>query len=280
MSDSTIENERLKLVKVTTMDILKASDDIILSETNSILNSKKSPSANDFHPLSIDYDDDITNNCIVFDNMNNVNNLDNSSDRNNYDSNTNSIRNFFHTLNEKAISIFLHVLIMATFQIYFYFNYVIGMEKQLLLDKINTYLNEFNEFFTEHSTSTIKTIIHLFFADVYNDDIDTYLYNQYLEAKEEQNKLLHSLLLFCYKILIFISSFFVFFSVCGFLHKQKMHWLWIIAENIIMLGLLGTLEYIIFKNVIIKYSPINDAEVKYTIYKEVVNIFNETYVKK
>ena len=44
-----------------------------------------------------------------------------------------------------------------------------------------------------------------------------------------------------------------------------------------MLALLGALEYVFLQNVILKYSPFTDEEIKYMVYKEVIKIINGTY---
>ena len=51
-------------------------------------------------------------------------------------------------------------------------------------------------------------------------------------------------------------------------------------ENIGMFGLLGLLEYVFLQNVILKYSPFSEEEIKYTIYNEMIKIINGTYVEK
>ena len=46
--------------------------------------------------------------------------------------------NTYHTISEKLFSILTHVFIMVCFATYFFFEYVIEIEKKLLLDKIKT----------------------------------------------------------------------------------------------------------------------------------------------
>ena len=48
--------------------------------------------------------------------------------------------NFVEIIN-KFLSIFLHIFIMVVFEIYFYFNYVVQIEKNEFINKINSYLN-------------------------------------------------------------------------------------------------------------------------------------------
>jgi hypothetical protein len=212
---------------------------------------------------------------------NNLNLLNNDSidktENININKNMTNMQNLYHIVNEKGISIFLHILIMAIFEIYFYFNYAAKLEKKLLMDKIKSYFDELNVYYEQRSDKKLNEIISYFFNNMYNNDVNSYLEDQYEQAKHEQKILLNNLLLFCLKILISISCILSFFVICGFFHKQSVKWRWIIIENFFMFCLLGLLEYIFFTRVILNYTPFTDAEIKYKIYTELVNILNGTY---
>jgi len=235
--DDNINNENSKLIKVTTMDILHENNNIVLSEINNDIHCNPQVQNNVCHNFEIEQN-------YVNANANTNTNVNESDQNNNLDNveTPTTTQQIFHTINEKGTSIFLHVLIMATFEIYFYFNYVIELERKLLIDKIKDYLSNFNDYFIEHSTENLEIAIKYVFGNFFDNDIGTYLENQYLEAKEEQQALLHTLLLFCYKLLAFLSCCLLFFIGCGFLHKKNVKWRWIIIENIVMLALLGALE--------------------------------------
>jgi hypothetical protein len=188
-------------------------------------------------------------------------------------------KGLLHTTNEKFISIFLHIFIMASFEAYFYFDYVIKLEKQLLVDKINQYLDQVNEFYISHKSDNTDLYIKYLFGKYYEDDAKDYLENEYDESKRDQELMLNKLILFCYKLVASIFCFLVFFVACGFFHKKVIKWKWILIENFFLFGLLGIFEYIFLTNVILKYSPFSDAELKYMVYKEMFNIINGTYDK-
>lgn len=233
----------------------------------------------------------IVDDCVIIDNNNDIlslckvttmeilqDNLIDSNKETKKNTNTQYKKNLY-TSNEKSISVFLHIFIMALFETYFYFNYVIRLEKQMLINKINQYMNEVNEYYITHKNKKTELYINLLFKNFYEDNGKDYLKNKYEESKNNQELTLNKLKVFCYKLIASIFCFFAFFVICGFFHK-KTKWKWILIENLCMFGLLGLFEYIFFINVILKYSPFSDDEFKYIIYKETFNILNDTYIEK
>ena len=181
----------------------------------------------------------------------------------------------YSIMSEKTLSILLHVFIMISFEIYFYFNYIIIIEKRLFLKKLGEYFDTINEHYANKYTDEYKDLI--------NETIDQYptaehqLYNAYQAAEEEQEQLLDSLL---HSSLVMLGIVFVFlflaFLNCLLVRKQ-IRWKWILLENILMFVLLGIFEYIFFINVIMQYSPLTDEELRYTVYTNMMSIIDGTY---
>ena len=162
--DNNINEENSKLIKVTTMEILRDDGNIVLSNITNNIHEEK----NDISSI-FDFND-----------IESIN--DTTSDVNN----STNVQNLFHNINEKGTLIFLHVLIMAMFEIYFYFNYVIKIEKKLLIDKINSYLSQFNAYFIEKSDENTGLAIKYFFDSIFENNDGDYLKNQSIKAKDEQ----------------------------------------------------------------------------------------------
>ena len=59
--------------------------------------------------------------------------------------------------------------------------------------------------------------------------------------------------------------------------RDKIRWKSIIVENILMFALLGAFEYIFFNTIILKYSPITNEELRYSIYSNMRKIVDGTY---
>ena len=190
---------------------------------------------------------------------------------NNYYNNCNTFfnENFIKIL-EKFISISLHIFIMIVFEIYFYFNYVIIIEKNLFIQKINKYLENFNDL---NLNENEKIIINNLISNNDNKLIDT-LYNNYLDSKEQNNIIINKLI---YKSSFYASIVgfcFLIFLLIGIFYRKNIKWKWVIWENIMMLLFLGLFEYYFFFNIVLKYNPINDDELKYLIVKGFLDYIN------
>jgi hypothetical protein len=61
------------------------------------------------------------------------------------------------------------------------------------------------------------------------------------------------------------------------LNVQRCKWKHILIENVLMFVCLGIFEFIFFINIILHYSPITDAEIKYTIAKQLLEPFLGKY---
>jgi len=174
---------------------------------------------------------------------------------------------------EMLISVSLHIFIMAIFEVYFYFNYVVIIEKKMFLEKIYQYTDEFLIFYNNNNNNN-RAILMLLFPKKETTLFVTELYKEYKNAQHEQNKLLNELLLKSYKIIVIITSILIVCLTTGlYNYRYRLKWKKIFAENILMFLCLGVFEYIFFMNVMMKYSPITDAEIKYIITKELTSPF-------
>lgn len=163
-----------------------------------------------------------------------------------------------------TLCVLLHVFIMIVFEIYFYFNYVILIERDAFIQKINGYFNQIKNDYPQP--------ILVMNTATYNVWIDT-LYNDYLASKSAQDALLRHLL---QKACEMGGAFGVVLLATVFLalyNYKEIRWKTIMAENVAMLGLLGFFEYLFFTHIIMNYNPISDAELEYIIAKQAYNIF-------
>jgi hypothetical protein len=56
------------------------------------------------------------------------------------------------------------------------------------------------------------------------------------------------------------------------------NWYTIIFDNLIMFLALGIFEYFFFMNIILKYDPVTDEEIKYTLASGFLNYLNSSLV--
>lgn len=182
--------------------------------------------------------------------------------------------NIYHTISEKLLSILTHVFIMVCFATYFFFEYVIDIERKLLLEKLDDYFDKANDEYQEQEYEYKDDISRLYSR--YNERSD-YIYDNYKEAKHEQEVQLHKLTIKAISMVSFVAFFF-FISLFNALWIRKyIHWKHILIENIVMFACLGIFEYLFFTWIIMNYSPINDAELQYIVYTNINEIINGTY---
>jgi hypothetical protein len=175
---------------------------------------------------------------------------------------------------EKIMSILLHTNCMIIFELYFYFVFIIDIERELLLDKINDYFDNLEENYNENLTDEEKALAQ-HFVNVYPYD-GTDLYNDYKDSQHEQSALLHRLFIKS----IIIWSFYAFAYTLSLMKcltiRNKINWSGVVLENMAMMLLLGLFEYIFFVHVILLYTPVTDAEIKYLAYDSIWNIVNSS----
>jgi len=177
---------------------------------------------------------------------------------------------------EILISVFIHTFIMAVFEIYFYFEYIIVIEKKMFMDKITQYTHDANSYI-QHLDPEKKEALIILFPKKNTQQLMIYLYNDYQTSLHNQQHLLEKLLVKSYKMLAVITSILLLFLSVGlYQYKKEIKWKHIMLENVLMFVSLGIFEYLFFMNIIMHYSPVTDEEIKYTIIKELIAPFMNT----
>jgi hypothetical protein len=165
--------------------------------------------------------------------------------------------NKFKLLN-KSLSISIHILIMIIFEIYFFFDYVVDIENETFIKKIS---DTFTHFETVKLNSFELEIIKQILEN--NQYVIENLYNEYIDSKKKQEIILHNLFIKSCKMTLpfgFISFMLIIISL---FNVKYLKWKTIIVENIIMFLVLGLFEYYFFLNIILKYEPVTNEEIKY-----------------
>ena len=174
----------------------------------------------------------------------------------------------------KMISIFMHVFVMVVFEIYFYFNYVVWIEKESFLKEIDKYLSKISSLqLSTIQKELVKTVINM---NPDNNAMLDYLYEQYIKSLEEQKRLLEKLLIKACMMGGIVGLVLLIFILAGLTDRKKIKWKWIFIENILMFIFLGIFEYFFFITIIMNYNPITEAEIKYYVANEIFTYFNST----
>jgi hypothetical protein len=175
----------------------------------------------------------------------------------------------------KFLTICLHIFMMAIFEIYFYFNYVVWIEKNEFLKQINKYFGQLAIIPIDPTQKqAIKYIINSDNSK-YNAYLDD-LYKQYINSLTLQKKLLDKLLIKACMMAGTIGIVFMILFIIGLFYRKKIKWNWIWIENLLMFLFLGIFEYFFFMTIIMNYNPITNAELKYYVADGIIKYFNST----
>ena len=174
-------------------------------------------------------------------------------------------------ISNKFLTINLHITIMIIFELYFYFSIVILIEREKFLKKINTIFETTNPLQLNYIQERLVSQII-----IENNVISDKLYQQYIYSNELQKQLLEHLLYKSIGMSIMSSIPTFIFTLNAIYHRKIIEWYWIIIENLLMFLLLGIFEYLFFINIVLKYDPITNDELKYLLNIQFIRYLNET----
>jgi hypothetical protein len=183
-------------------------------------------------------------------------------------------RNKYKILN-KSLTICAHILIMVIFEIYFFFGFVVDIENDKFIGKIDSYFRH-----TEPvKVSPIeKDFINQMISNKYEDKFIKKLFINYVESIKEQNEILHYLLNQSYKMAGILGIIFVILLGLSIGNRKYIEWKIIIIENIIMFLFLGIFEYYFFINIIMRYEPVTNEEIQYKLTSGFIGYLNRSEV--
>jgi hypothetical protein len=216
----------------------------------------------------------------IIDETMNILHLNNEHDEMIYDEEKNKLINYennekcfykidkFESLN-KFLTIFLHVTIMISFEIFFYFNFIIYIDRNENLKKLNKYFDDID-------VSNLNNEEQLALQNIFNsEEFKTYyneLYDDYKTSLNHQKYILNKLVIRACLIGGVFYLIFIILLIYGLYKKNKIKWSWLAFENILMFLFLGIFEYLFFMEIIMNYDPLTDAEIKYYV-------VNDIYIK-
>ena len=160
---------------------------------------------------------------------------------------------------------------MIIFELYFYFTIVILIEREKFLKKINTIFETTNPLQLNYIQEKLVSQII-----IENNAVSDKLYQQYIYSNEVQKQLLEHLLYKSIGMSIMSSIPTFIFTLNAIYHRKIIEWYWIIIENLLMFFLLGIFEYLFFINIVLKYDPITNDELKYLLNIQFIRYLNET----
>jgi hypothetical protein len=226
------------------------------------------------NPLLLDNDDEIKNNFARFrsDSDNIVINKNNSDTCLFSFFNQNKIMKYENKveLKNKLISVFFHIFLMSVFEIFFYFFFIVNIEKELFLEKLMTYNKQIYEKYNENVSPEEHAIISATIYNLFNEKMLKDLKDNYDEDIHQQKILFKMLLNKAIILSTIIGSIFISTIIYG---RKEVRINCVLFENILLFLFLGLYEYIFFNIIILKYNPITDSEIQYLFVCNIASIF-------
>lgn len=174
-------------------------------------------------------------------------------------------------MKNKLISVFFHIFLMSVFEIFFYFFFIVNIEKELFLEKLMTYNDQLYKNYNENISPEQHVILSNAIYKLFNDKMLEDLKNDYEEDMKQQKMLFDMLLNKAIILSTIVGSIFISTVIYG---RKEVKINWVLFENILLFLFLGLYEYIFFNIIILKYNPITDGELKYIFVCNIASIFN------
>ena len=174
-------------------------------------------------------------------------------------------------LKNKLISVCFHIFLMSVFEIFFYFFFIINIERELFLEKLLTYNKQIYEKYNENVSPEEHVMISNTIYNLFNEKMLKDLKDNYEEDIHQQKILFKMLLNKAIILSTIVGSIFISTIIYG---RKEVKINWVLFENILLFLFLGLYEYIFFNIIILKYNPITDGEIQYLFVCNIVSIFN------
>jgi hypothetical protein len=171
----------------------------------------------------------------------------------------------------KLISVVFHIFLMSVFEIFFYFFFIVNIEKELFLEKLMTYNKQIYEKYNENVSPEEHAIISNTIYNLFNEKMLKDLKDNYEEDIHQQKILFKMLLNKAIILSTVVGSIFISTIIYG---RKEVKLNWVLFENILLFLFLGLYEYIFFNIIILKYNPITDGEIQYLFVCNIASIFN------
>lgn len=173
-------------------------------------------------------------------------------------------------LKNKLISVFFHIFLMSVFEIFFYFFFIVEIEKELFLDKLMTYNEQIKDNYYANVSPEHQLAITQLINNAFDETMMTEIKQNYDADMQKQKQLFNVLL---NKAIILSSIVGTIFFLTVIYGRKDIKVNWVLFENILLFFFLGLYEYIFFNMIILKYTPITDGEIQYLFVCNVASIF-------
>jgi hypothetical protein len=167
-----------------------------------------------------------------------------------------SKKDYVEIIYNKIVAFSFHLLLIATFELIFFNYYIIQYENNAVVSLSNSLIQPMiNSCLVLSNTS--KVIIDSFISIFVNQTIiDNNAFSD-KNNREINNKYISYLSIVYYSIII---SGFILLLLTNLILRKKIDFVMILIDNLIMICILGSYEYLFFHNIIFKYLTLGPNE--------------------
>jgi hypothetical protein len=172
-------------------------------------------------------------------------------------------KDYIEIIYNKIVGFTFHLVLIATFELIFFNYYIIQYENNAVISLSNQLVQPIINSCSDLS-NTSKIIVDDFIKLFINQTVINNNANLDKNTRELNNKYINTLSI-VYYIGVFIG--FIFVLLTNIYLKRKIDYTMILIDNLIMIIILGSYEYLFFHNIIFKYMTLGPNE----LIKNVVN---------
>ena len=180
----------------------------------------------------------------------------------------NNVKNQLYFYYKRAITYIFHLLLIAFFEIIFFFYVIVKYENYALYNMSDSYINPIIEY-CQNLNRTDKIYFFDIFNYLFNSTVINSIGNQDYTSRTIFNDNI-IILSWIYVIIIFIIFCLLLF-INIFILKIKLNYKKILLDNFFMIIILGLYEYMFFNTIIVKYKNIDNFTLNMYLLNKVNN---------
>lgn len=165
-------------------------------------------------------------------------------------------KDYIEIIYNKIVGFTFHLVLIATFELLFFNYYIIQYENNAVIS-LSTQLVQPIISSCSNLSNTSKVIVDGFINLFINETIINNNANSDKDNREKNNSIINKISLYYYAG---VFSWFIFILLINLKIKRKIDYIMILIDNLIMVIILGSYEYLFFHNIIFKYLTLGPNE--------------------
>ena len=169
------------------------------------------------------------------------------------------------------IHICIHISLLSLLEPFFYFLYVVKIERKLFFDQIKIFIEKFIDYLNANQVNELLNNPAVYYSIVSILGDDRYLDEKFVELKydcdqsldrNDDQKIKLEKISFTFSGISFGVTI-LYFIIHQCIFKEKYLFFKIMLEHILLIGFIGLYEYWFFNHIVLNYSPWTEEEITY-----------------